>query len=457
MKRNYRSKFTLILTFSLLLLSGCRRFEHPSLPSSENPESSHYVTSGEASDSGTINEVTSDVVSSESVSSDSSEMPPSQGESSEIPSTSTSQDPTSGSSEEIPTSYDCPVDPDISDERTFIDDVFHRSYCYNPASYDIEGVIPTTNPYLNINSDAEKEIFYTVDYNRATSYEDAMFRTEQGLISGDIKDTRHETSYPLNHLPNRKYRLINEYRVNEGVYEYHTNGDFKSYTINNLEGKVKKIYFGAGYVSLEDVAAYLFAFGEGPANYSKEKSSSAQRQMIDTWGIYGRVNDAYYSSDVTQYLYEPSLPHTDNGGSREADMYNYHELDFGYTQTPWGYGIPSEEPYNNGTRITRGTVRFVYSASTYEGQYGAKYIPVEHRHVFLTFNHYNDFIEYLNYEGGWGIPFGWMSAGNDYVAGMSASKYGPGYYDFVDPYPQTLYPVPEVKSLSELQNILHSL
>lgn len=131
-------------------------------------------------------------------------------------------------------------------------------------------------------------------------------------------------------------------------------------------------------------------------------------------------------------------------------------MDFGFTQTPWGYGVESYEPYNNGDSITRGTVRFVYTARRQlDDKLGAKYIPVEHRHVFLTFNHYNDFIEYLNYENGWGIPFGWMTAGNDYVAGMSSSKYGPGYYDFIDPYPQTSYPIPTIKSLTGLQTLIN--
>lgn len=66
-------------------------------------------------------------------------------------------------------------------------------------------------------------------------------------------------------------------------------------------------------------------------------------------------------------------------------------------------------------------------------------------------------MEYLNYEGGWGIPFGWMSAGNDYVAGMNGSAYGPGYYDFVNPYPQTLYPEPQIKTLAQLKLLFNSL
>ena len=34
------------------------------------------------------------------------------------------------------------------------------------------------------------------------------------------------------------------------------------------------------------------------------------------------------------------------------------------------------------------------------------------RHVFYTYNHYNDFEEYLNYEGGFTSRFGNESVGN---------------------------------------------
>jgi len=40
---------------------------------------------------------------------------------------------------------------------------------------------------------------------------------------------------------------------------------------------------------------------------------------------------------------------------------------------------------------------------------------------------------------------------------MSSSKYGKGYYDFEDPYPQTEYIVPQIKTLSQLQSIFDSL
>lgn len=362
-------------------------------------------------------------------------------------SSNNSSETTSESSSEKETVYTYSVDDDFS----------WQEYKYDEESYDIPYYVPNVNPYATIVTNEQKEAFYDSNYKRATSYEDAMFRTEQGLISGDVTDTPSTASYDLNHLPNRTYRDLASYRINEGVYEYLPSGEFKSYTINNLNGKVKKVYYGAAYVSLDDVAAYLFAFGEAPANQMMSKNSNAMRQAISLYGKYGRVNNGYYSSDVTSYLYEPALPHTDNGGIVKEDMYNYREMDFGYTYTPWGYGIESDDPYNDGTKIVRSTVRFVYTAFNQDGNEGAKYIPVEHRHVFLTVNHYNDFFEYLNYEGGWSESFGWMSGGNEYCAGMSASKYGKGYYDFDNPFPKKEYTFPEVKTLSELATLFNNL
>ncbi|HPK29378.1 MAG TPA: hypothetical protein PLQ55_05285, partial [Bacilli bacterium] len=100
------------------------------------------------------------------------------------------------------------------------DDFTWQTYEYALDSYNVPLYVPTENPYIDIISDADKETFYTNNYKRASSYEDAMFRTEKGLISGDIIDTPNTANYPLNHLPNRVYRTLANYRINEGVYEY---------------------------------------------------------------------------------------------------------------------------------------------------------------------------------------------------------------------------------------------
>ena len=46
-------------------------------------------------------------------------------------------------------------------------------------------------------------------------------------------------------------------------------------------------------------------------------------------------------------------------------------------------------------------------------------------HVFYTYNHYNDFQEYLNYEGGWGEIFGNITGGGTI---SSKQDYNPTNY-----------------------------
>ena len=204
------------------------------------------------------------------------------------------------------------------------------------------------------------------------------------------------------------------------------------------------------------MAAYLFAFCEAPINHDYDKSSG-QSEAISDWWLFGRVNNSYFNGDTNYYKYEPDAPNADQGGRYYGEgYYRYHEMDFGYSETNWSLGNTTYyNPYNNGTKITRGAIRFVFTASTTDYEYGAKFIPIEDRHVFLTINHYNDFIEYLNYESGWGTPYGWMSAGNAYCGGLNRNNYGLSYYEFVNPQPKTTYPNPQLVSLSTLKNKLH--
>lgn len=341
------------------------------------------------------------------------------------------------SSSEIPASSEMPVSSEI------------------PSSSELPGSewIPETDPYAGIDTHSEREAFYIDDYVRAQSYEDAQYRTAHGLISGDIKDSNSD-EFDIVHNPSTRYDNLQGYKLHEGTYTYDQEGNFKSYTINTISGTPKTIYYGGGYVTLEDVAAYLFAFCEVPEN-SKYDKSRGQSASISKWWKYGRVNNSYFSANTEQYKYEPDVPRTDfDGRYEEEGYYRYYEMDFGYTQTGWELGYSTyTTPYNTGSKITRGAIRFVFTATDVYYNAGAKYIPIEHRHVFLTTNHYNDFIEYLNYENGWGQPFGWMSAGNEYCAGMSGSSYGKGYYEFDNPNPPTTYPSPSIVSLSTLRTI----
>ena len=69
------------------------------------------------------------------------------------------------------------------------------------------------------------------------------------------------------------------------------------------------------------------------------------------------------------------------------------------------------------------------------------------RYVFYTYNHYNDFQEYLNYDNGFSIRFGNESAGNQYC--YNASDYVEGKDN-----PPTQRPLVTLKSLTDLLKLI---
>ena len=261
------------------------------------------------------------------------------------------------------------------------------------------GSIPVINeaddPYENI----DKAEFYA-NYTPATSYEDSYFRTQNKLMSGSIA---LQDQAPT----------ISEYRPKyNGCYikntePYFTDGGY-TYNVVNAYGEVVfQIYKGGAYVTLEEVAAYVFAFGDVPANYSANKKESPK---TNPWGEYLRVNHTQFTGNTSKYPYEPELPDISGcGGSLQ-----YYEIDIGTTGTDCD---PSYTPalYNNGTKIVRGAARIVYARFDRNGN---NIIEFDEKYVFYTYNHYNDFQEYLNYEGGWGDMFGNVTGG-----GTISSKY----------------------------------
>ena len=89
-------------------------------------------------------------------------------------------------------------------------------------------------------------------------------------------------------------------------------------------------------------------------------------------------------------------------------------MDVGTTGTDTGNGY-AVAPYNNGVKITRGAARIVYTKQDLDLD---GVIEIGETYLFYTYNHYNDFQEYLNYEGGWGEMFGNVTGG-----GTISSKY----------------------------------
>ena len=266
------------------------------------------------------------------------------------------------------------------------------AYIYEPNLSSL------SDPYTNVN----KTEFYN-NYKPATSYEDSYFRSKHYLMSGDITDQYY---LPVD---GKKVEGDKAVKITSATYILDPDGGYLGYVVNNLEGEDYIIYYGGGYTSINDVASYLLAFGSVPANTNSKKNSSAQSQMIGLWGKYARVNDTRFFGDTSKYVYEPELPKILGSNS-----ILYHEMDFG---TTGGYSNSNSNGtnyrqtlYNNGSKISRGAARMVYVADK-------KVKTIEERHVFYTYNHYNDFQEYLNYYNGWGIRFGCESAGNEYCNG----------------------------------------
>lgn len=268
---------------------------------------------------------------------------------------------------------------------------------------------PATDPYANV----DKAEFYA-NYEPAKDYWDAYFRTQHGLMSGNIGDQDQAPTISA-FQPTYDGMLV---RNNQGLYGNEGN----SYTIVDAYGKpVMTIYRGGAYIMLEEVAAYVFAFGHCssdntniPANHSPSKKTSPTSSV---WGKYLRVNHTKFTGDTSRYPYEPELPNISGCGGNIV----YYEMDIGTTGTDCDPSYRAAV-YNNGSRIDRGAARIVYTVKDTNGN---NVIDINEKYVFYTYNHYNDFQEYLNYWGGWGEMFGNITGGGTI---SSKTNYNPTPY-----------------------------
>ena len=251
--------------------------------------------------------------------------------------------------------------------------------------------LPESDPYVNVTW----EEFYA-NYTPAANYMDAYYRSQHGFLSGSLEVPGPDAVDAANR-PTQDGQFI---RNTDCYYA----DDGNTYIVVDEKGnEVMRIYKTGGYITLEEVAAFMFAFGgqDGcfPANYTSKKSAKPQNSI---WGEHLRLNHSNFSGDTSRYPYEPELPDITGCG---GDLY-YYEMDIGTTGTVTpGY---STKPYNNGTTITRGAARLVYARQDKNRNH---IIENDEVYVFYTCNHYNDFREYLNYYGGWGEIFGNITGG----------------------------------------------
>lgn len=227
-----------------------------------------------------------------------------------------------------------------------------------------------------------KELFYE-NYKIATSLEESRIRTEHHLMSGSID------------MQLRQPTKCVEPPMENGLYLRNTSAYFEddgcTYVILDSNGQIaNKIFYGGAYVSLEEVASYIYAFGEIPVNYVDDKTGNPTK---NPWGEYLRLNNTFFEGGRSD---EPALP--SNGYIGENGLgYRYYEIDIG------------ADNYNNGKRIQRGSCRIVYTRYYLDG---SLITDLNDRYVFYTYTHYSSFLEYLNYENGWGQEFGFD---NNYI------------------------------------------
>ncbi len=315
-------------------------------------------------------------------------MPPAEEQSSElagqvttVPEQSDTELPTDEPTTEDPTTEEPTTEDPTTEEPTTEQPTTEESTTETPSE-------PPEDPYINMSS-AE---FYS-DYQPADDYWDSYWRTEHGFMSGSIE-------------PQDQKPTISEYQpMEDGKFVRNSHAAYSAdgntyYVVDAYGQVVMEIYKCGAYVSLEEVAAYVFAFGDIPVNYSSNKKTDPEDSI---WGQYLRVNHTQFSGDTSRYPYEPELPNISGcGGS-----FKYYEIDIGTTGTDCD---PKYRPalYNNGVSITRGAARIVYARMDLNGN---EIIDPDEKFVFYTYNHYNDFQEYLNYYGGWGEMFGNITGG----------------------------------------------
>lgn len=269
-----------------------------------------------------------------------------------------------------------------------------------------EVVVPTEDPYVGMTA----EEFYK-DYKPATCLEDALYRSKHGFLSGSLE-------IPGQYVTEAKYQPMDGETYIRNTDTYYLD-DGNTYVVVDGHGnEVMRIYKGGGYITLEEVAAYMYAFGGSsdnlPANYTSKKNVKPTQSI---WGEYLRLNHSYFKGNTSKYPYEPELPNISGCG---GDL-QYYEMDIGTTGTVTpGHG--SGRIYNTGSSITRGAARLVYARQDLNGN---GIYETDEVYVFYTHNHYNDFREYLNYYGGWGEMFGNVTGGGEFD---SKSNYNPTPY-----------------------------
>ncbi|MFA5283759.1 MAG: hypothetical protein WC366_04580 [Bacilli bacterium] len=148
---------------------------------------------------------------------------------------------------------------------------------------------------------------------------------------------------------------------------------------------------GLWYTNLDDVITYLLAFKELPDNYYVTNDTDNGKSICySEFGNYCRLSPGRYStSDRGPHPYADKNKNLD--GFPTPDDGYYWEYDVGYV-------LNGTTKYAGGSSFNRGPLRLIiYYEGIQDQPTGYGNIPT----IFYTYNHYETFFEYANYENGW--------------------------------------------------------
>ena len=305
-----------------------------------------------------------------------------------------SYSPTSGTlSSSTGTSVDSSPNSEISTEtgNSSSEDISTQ----NPTSSDSgTSIIDTGSTDTNTNTSSEPDnpnIDYDLDIpfiepeqgdSPNTLYE--VYGTSSSTTTGTAPTTTYTTSRMT--YVNRASEPSNYACV------YNSNGNIVRY--------LKK---GVYYTSLDDIASYILAFKELPANYLVGRNASKRIAYEEYGEEYSRIAPGFYGLDYSgssfdgkdNYPYQ-TLPKSTDG--------NYFELDIGYTWTDEEGNVIN---YAGSTSYNRGPLRLIVY---FEGvRASGEDLNISHYNdgnpvIFFTPDHYQTCYEYSNFYRGWSKP-----------------------------------------------------
>ncbi|MCQ2771554.1 MAG: hypothetical protein MJ236_07160 [Clostridia bacterium] len=268
----------------------------------------------------------------------------------------------------------------------------------NPTSSDPTTIIDTGSSDTSTNTSSEIEnppVDPDIDYDLDIPFTEP----EQGDSPNTLYDVYGtSSSTTTGNAPTRTYTTSRMTYVNRAsepsnyACVYNSNGNIIRY--------LKK---GVYYTSLDDIASYILAFKELPANYLIGRNASKATAYNNYGQEYSRIAPGFYGLDYSGSSFDgkDNYPYSTLPKSTDG---NYFELDIGYTWTDEEGNVIN---YAGSTSYNRGPLRLIVY---FEGvRASGEDLNTSHYNdsnpvIFFTPDHYQTCYEYGNFYGAWSKP-----------------------------------------------------